>query len=146
MRAGSVRAILLAICCSSCVVILACPQKWTLSVMDLDTPAYPALCLSARPGCDGPPPFLGFLSVERVDSLGNKIESVWQLEMTGSQALRRFRYGIVPNGFREVLSAKPLMLNENYCIRGRCLRIASPDGRPIAEVFSQSELSLGRAR
>jgi hypothetical protein len=119
--------------------ILGCEQQGDLSVTAV-TNGVPEFCLSRQPGCTGGALQVAQIDVSEVDEYGKPISTMWYIERapsSGNAALERFRYGILPVGWKQSGPARPLRPDTYYAVSGQWFFTFTADGQ--AHVYNQRE-------
>lgn len=101
--------------------LASCTREWNLSVIGFEGDR-PIFCVSQEPDCQGDGAEFSSLEVSRVDSRGDAVETVWAIQGVSNRpedyVIKRLTYGTLPNGWREVVAARPLEANVYYGVRG----------------------------
>ena len=124
-------------------VLSGCPRESYFTVTDLNDPAYPGLCLSAREKCSGAGISLSSFYVAEVDERGRYISDkgminpMWIIEPVENVPLKELKYGQVPDGWKEKMSAKPLQMGRLYTAGGdHYFLIVEINGKVRTEIFT----------
>lgn len=70
------------------------------------------------------------------------MKTMWVITPESGAALKKVTYGVVPQGYKETLSAAPLKMGKIYSVLGRYFfRLKQAEGRTIAEVYNLEEFN-----
>jgi len=79
-------------------------------------------------------------SISRFGEGGEELEEVWTLKPDRNIPIRELRYGVVPDGWREILPARPLREGSWYSVNAHNYFRLTPTATGIsAEVKSLTE-------
>lgn len=77
-------------------------------VLDASDGVSPLFCISKKRNCRGEGLVLNTLLFAEFGADGQEVEQVWAIKPIANVPLRELRYGIVPEGWRELGRPRPL--------------------------------------
>lgn len=99
----------------------ACTDVWYLTIERISA-NEPEFCFSREPNCRGSSVQFSSIDVYEVGEDGGRKEVVWSIQGTSTRsedyAIKRLKYGQLPTGWTETVSARPLRVNLVYSVRG----------------------------
>jgi len=102
------------------ILLAGCIRQWSLEIERWDAAAGPIFCLGESGQCGKQGVQMHFISVSQESIDGSPGKIVWQLQNVtdkdGQATLRSLVYGVIPEGWAEVVKAEPLLPNVFYSI------------------------------
>jgi hypothetical protein len=98
------------------VCLQACQDVWYFSIVDSNNSQYPTLCFGRFKNCSGPGQQFSLLDIYEIDSAGQFVVAMWELEPTKNMSIKKVVYGTPPDGYKETMKAKPLELGKWYSV------------------------------
>ena len=127
------------------IFLTGCPREWHVSLIETADPLRPVFCVSDRSRCGGSGVLISEFIVAAVDDAGKYTgedgitEPMWIIEPETNTPLNQFTYGILPSGWRELSSSKPLMLDTWYTVGHYYFRFKQVNNKVESETLDDEE-------
>ncbi|MBB2488188.1 hypothetical protein H5407_23415 [Mitsuaria sp. WAJ17] len=102
------------------LLCVACTKQWMLEIVRWDSETGPVFCFANGNQCGDRGLQIHFITVSQVDAAGDQLRVMWQLQniddAKGQSTLTKLAYGVVPDGWVQLIGAKDLQANKYYSV------------------------------